>query len=124
MTPSPRNSAYHVILWQAVLVFILALGFLLGGAWIRAYSVVCGGVASVLPSFLFALALFSTTSPRKAGRIVLTLFIGEFAKLIFSGVLLVSMLLLLPVNLLPLLLGFFVAHLGFWVAPLTKKMNI
>lgn len=119
MTPNPRNSAYHVILWQAVLVLVLAFGFLVGGAWSKAYSVLCGGVASVLPSFLFALALFSTTSPRKAGRIVATLFIGEFAKLIFSGALLVSMLLLLPVNLLPLLLGFFVAHLGFWIAPLT-----
>lgn len=121
MSNNPRSAAYQVVLWQAIVVMVLALGFCLGGGWRNAYSTVCGGVASVLPSFLYALALFSTTSPRKAGRIVVTLFIGEFAKLIFSGVLLVSMLLLLPVNLLPLFLGFFVAHLGFWIAPLTKN---
>lgn len=121
MSKNPRDAAYHVVLWQALAVLVLGFGFLLGGGWSSAYSVLCGGVASVLPSFLFALALFSTTSPRKAGRIVATLFVGEFAKLIFSGALLVSMILLLPVNLLPLLLGFFIAHLGFWIAPLTYK---
>ena len=121
MTTTPRSTAYQVILWQLIVVAVLALGFLVSGGWHNAYSVLCGGVASVLPSFLYALALVSTTSTRKAGRIVITLFFGEFAKLIFSGALLVSMLLLLPVNLLPLFLGFFVAHLGFWIAPLTKN---
>lgn len=124
MNKQPRSLAYYVVLWQALIVVFCALCFGLFDGFNAFYSAFFGGLASVVPSFTFAWFLFRTTSAQQAQRIVFALFVGEFAKLILSGVLLIIVLMLLPIKALPLLVGFIAAHLGFWIAPLTKKMNI
>lgn len=124
MNKTPQRAAYYVVFWQAVIVLLVAFISLLIANRVAAYSALLGGAASVLPSFLFAQQLFKTTAARNAQRIVVVLFVGELLKLILSGVLLVIMIMWLPVSVLPLVIGFVSAHLGFWIAPLTKKMNI
>ncbi len=124
MNIPPKKIAQLVLCWQLALTLTCALLVWIFSTWPNSYSVLLGGLASFVPSAIFALILLRKTHASQAKQIVIALFAGEFIKLILSGVLLVIMIMLLPVKLLPLVAGFLVATLGFWVAPLTKINHI
>jgi ATP synthase protein I len=121
---SVRSIAYRMVAVQALFVLILAVAWSFFSGVKTLYSVLLGGLAVVLPGFWFARRLFKTTRPQALRRIVLTFLLGECVKLVMSAVLLVCVIRFLPVILLPSILGFVIALLGFWFAPLFVKMDV
>lgn len=121
-TLKARHTAYRMVAVQMLAVILAALiwGFA-KLSWPIGYSVLLGGLVIVLPSFGFARCLFNTTRATQASRIVMTLFVGEFAKLILVGILAVLVIKFLPVLLWPFVVGLLVAQIGFWLAPLLIK---
>jgi ATP synthase protein I len=107
---------------QALVVAAIALGFGVS-SWARAFSALLGGAACVLPGFYFARHLFATVHARAAKKIIKVFFLGEIIKLALSAGLIVLILLLVPVSLVPLIVGFAGAQFGFWLAPAVIKID-
>lgn len=82
------------------------------------WSVLLGGIACVLPNFFFAKYFFSRQHTRRPGQILLVFYLGEFLKLIISALVIVLAIIYLNLLILPTILGYFVANLGFWMAPM------
>lgn len=124
ITKASRRVAYRMVFFQAILVVSLAIVWGGVSSIQTTYSVLLGGAACVLPSFYFARKLFATTSAREARAIARAFFFGEFIKLLLSGVSLVTIILLMHVQILPVFMGFVIGQFGFWLAPLFVKLDI
>jgi ATP synthase protein I len=110
-----------MVLAQLVLVALLTV---VGGLWkgpLIALSLVLGGIASVIPSAYFARRVFKRVDAREAKAIARQFFVGEAAKLALTVVLVLLFVMFFPVSLPPFFLGFAVAQMGFWLAPLFDK---
>ncbi|MFW0097499.1 MAG: ATP synthase subunit I, partial [Coxiella endosymbiont of Haemaphysalis qinghaiensis] len=105
VTRSARVIAYRLVGLQAMIVFVIALGWWIKGM-IEGFSVLLGGTASLLPSLFFAHRLFSTTSPRAVKRIMINFYLGEVIKLAFSAVLVIVIILYIPVSIILFIMGF------------------
>lgn len=106
---------------QAVVVVVLSLVLALTMGNLAAKSALLGGVCNVLPSSLFALWLFWRVDGRNPKQVLMRLYSGEVFKLFFSGLLLVIVLKSVHIRFLPLLAGFAIGQLGFWLAPMLAK---
>lgn len=122
-TRSARKIAYRLVSLQALIVVVVAFLWLISGVK-DSLSVLLGGVACVLPSVYFARRLFSTTSARAAKKIVRAFYVGELFKLALSAGLVVIITLLVPVSIVPFIVGFVGAQFGFWLAPMFIKLDI
>ena len=123
VTRSARSTAYRLVSVQALVVILVAIGFVVGSGVVGAYSALLGGAACVLPSLYFAHKLFKTTSARDVKKIAIAFFVGEFVKLLLSGILVVIILILIPVKTVPFIITFVGAQFGFWLAPLLVKLE-
>jgi ATP synthase protein I len=113
-----RAKAYKVVLSQ-VLVVVIAAALAWGFAGRAASSsLVLGGLACILPGVYFVKRFFLRVDARAAKQIVRTFYIGEMVKLILSAAIVVLLVRYADVRILPLMAGFGLAQLGFWVAPL------
>jgi ATP synthase protein I len=118
-----RAMAYAFVGVQAAAMLLTALAYLFMGV-VSAQSALLGGVAIVLPSGYFAYRLFRITSARAAHKIVKAFYVGEVTKILLSAVLAVIFIRFLPVDLIPFLVGFLAALVGFWIAPAIVKMDV
>ena len=75
-------------------------------------SVLYGGVACVLPNFYFAHRFFSKRHQRRPGQILVTFYVGEFAKMLISAALIILSIRFLGALLLPTVAGYFVANMA------------
>ena len=121
-TRSARHIAYRLVGLQALVVLIIAAGWLLGGL-LEALSALLGGAACVIPSLYFARRFFATTSAREARKIITAFYLGELVKLALSGVMVVLIIMLIPVAIVPVITGFVGAQFGFWLAPMLTKID-
>lgn len=122
VTRSARMIAYRLVGLQAMIVFVIALGWWIKGM-IEGFSVLLGGTASLLPGLFFAHRLFSTTSPQAVKRIMINFYLGEVIKLAFSAVLVIVIVLYIPVSIILFTMGFMGVQFGFWLAPLVIKSD-
>lgn len=81
-------------------------------------SVLYGGIACILPNVYFAYRFFSKKHTRRPGRILLAFYLGEFFKMIVSAVLIILAIQYAHAIILPTVVGYFVANLAFWMAPM------
>jgi len=81
-------------------------------------SALMGGVASVIPSAVFAFLFFARQNKRSAQKVVGAFYGGELLKLLLSVALIIIILRGMQVEFLPFLTGFVGAHMGIWLAPL------
>ena len=119
---SARMIAYRLVGLQAIIVFVIALGWWIKGA-IEGLSVLLGGATSLLPSLFFARHLFATTSPRAVRRIMINFYLGEVIKLALSAGLVIVIILYIPVSIMLFIMGFMGVQFGFWLAPLVIKLD-
>jgi len=112
---SARHKAFQLVCLPAGLAFIVAFFLYIFEDRISAYSVLLGGAAWSLPGFYFVWNLFSKTGTAKI--ILYRFYRAEIGKLLFSAVLFILIAKFLTVNIGAVLLGFGVAQLSFWLAP-------
>lgn len=113
-----RNSALKANALQVLLVFAVAAIFYLVSGKTAFFALLFGGLASVLPSALFATLVFTFFNPQALKRLAIVFFLGEFVKLLISSVLLAAIIVHMPGYFLPIVVGFFTAWAGNWLAPL------
>ncbi len=118
-----RRMAYAFVGVQAAVMLITALAYLSVGV-MASWSALLGGVAIVLPSSYFAYRLFRITSARAARKIVRAFYVGEVTKILLSAVLAAVFVRFLHVDVIPFLVGFIAALVGFWIAPAIVKMDV
>lgn len=112
---SLKKDAYKLVLWQLIIIVALAILLFLVQGMRSGYSVLLGGMAYVLPNFMFVWRVFENTTAQGARRFLIAFVVGEATKLFLSAVLFVLIVKYLPVSVLSVLGGYITAIFGFWV---------
>jgi ATP synthase protein I len=117
-----RALALNILKVQLLVMLAVAAGWAFSGQ-VSAVSALFGGGISLLGNAFFVYAMFRHSGARRAQSIAVSLFVGEFGKLLIvvTGFALVFILTLLPP--LPLFVGFVATQAVFWVAPLLVKKS-
>jgi ATP synthase protein I len=92
-----------------------------------ASSFLVGALVVVLPNFMMAFVFFFRWRERSKGQLLLSLYIGELMKLIFSGVLAFFSVKLFSVDIIIMLAGMVFAYIVFWLLSarvVYKKNNV
>jgi len=80
-------------------------------------SVLYGGVSCILPNLFFAFLFFSRKHTRRPGQILIAFYIGEFAKMFVSALIMILAIRYLHALVIPTVASFFIANMVFWMAP-------
>lgn len=112
-----KKQALKLILLQLFVVLAIAVLCWIVFSWKTGWSSFLGGLAAVIPSFYFVWRFFSPKK-RTPAQIIKDFFLGEFIKITLGAVFLVVLVKLLPVALLPLLIGYITAYFAIWLIPL------
>ena len=117
--------AFRLAGLKAIIVVAIAIAWWIAGGDKAAYSVMLGGVAIILPNFLFAYRMLvkaeKVTGAEDARQLGAAFFAGEVVKLFFIAALTALFILTVPMVLLPFMCGFIGALFGFWLAPVVLK---
>jgi len=126
MNPLQKNlkrKFWQVVIGQMLFVFVFALvfGFFKGRTAFE--SAFLGGLALSLPSFFFLRRVCKSvlSSPHS---IVFSFYMGEAIKLFVSGILLVIIIKIVSILVLPLLWGYIMALIVFWVLSAVVLTNV
>lgn len=111
-----QKEAYHLIFLQLAGVVILACLTLLPYGIKNGLSVLAGGVAYVVPNFIFVGIVFRYVGAQSVMQFITAFYFGEMIKLVASAGLVLVIVKYLPVSLLSTLIGFIAAIVSFWVA--------
>lgn len=113
---SARTQAYRIVFVQLLCVLALSLFAILITDTQNSLSLLCGGMAYALPTFLFVWLVFRFTGAQQMTQFVVAFFLGEMFKLVLSAILFIIIVKYLPVSLLSVLIGFIGAIISFWFA--------
>jgi ATP synthase protein I len=102
---------------QAITAVLLAGGALLLGSWVLAYSVLLGGLISLIPNAGFASLVFRHSGARAMGAVVRNAYMGELMKLVTIGAGFGLVFVLVdPLHVPGLFIGFVLVHMAGLVA--------
>ncbi|MBN2690076.1 MAG: ATP synthase subunit I [Gammaproteobacteria bacterium] len=108
-----RKAAWQLIIWQFVLIMLIAFLWLLfsDNSTTNFISTILGGVAVILPTSYFIWQVFykKVASPR---ALLVRFLLAEIIKLISSAILLVAFIHYLHLSLLPSISSFMIAYLA------------
>ncbi len=112
-----KTKAYRLVFWQLIVVAGLALIMFLLYGFYSGFSTLLGGLAYCVPNLLFVWRVFSYagTSESAGRRFMVAFFAGELLKIFFSAILFLLIVKYLPIDLLPVLIGFIGAIVSFWI---------
>jgi ATP synthase protein I len=100
------------------IVLVLATACIWGLVEAKAVpSVLYGGISCILPNLFFAFFFFSRKHTRRPGQILIAFYIGEFAKMFVSALIIIFAIRHLHAMVIPTVAGFFIANMIFWMAP-------
>jgi ATP synthase protein I len=113
-----RSKVKKIVYASALIVVLVAL--ITGGFWGKqaGISAFLGGVAWSAPSFYFLMRVFYNKKKRTPGRIVFDFYTGEVVKLLLSAVLLIIIVKTVHPLVLPLLCGYIISLITFWMLSL------
>jgi ATP synthase protein I len=111
-----QNQAYRIVFLQLAGVIVLTCIALILRDTKSSLSVLLGGLAYVVPNFIFVWRVFRFVGAQQMTLFVAAFFLGETLKLILSAVLFVIIVKYLPVSLLSMLIGYIGAIVSFWIA--------
>ena len=110
-----KSTAYRIVLAQlGAAVFMAVLLYALGGAASGAAAAV-GGAIAVISNFYFACHVFAG-GVVPAHTVMRRFYVAEVVKALLTGGLFLVAILVLKLSFLPLLLGYAVALVVYWVA--------
>lgn len=121
VTRSQINRWFLVQFLAVIVATLVAL--LLQGLFI-AQSVFLGGLLCMLPQWLFARLWLAYYKASEAPKIIKMFYIGEVLKLLLTAALFLLILRYVPINPIACLIGFVVAQVAFWVAPLIELKKL
>ncbi|MEE4244065.1 MAG: ATP synthase subunit I [Kangiellaceae bacterium] len=108
LTEKGKSAALKVVVIQfgvVVLASLIALYWGFHSSW----SLLCGGLISVIPSLLFTIKAFQHSGAQAARDVMRAFYFGEALKFLLTIVLFVIVLTLLPVVAVASLIGFILA---------------
>lgn len=110
-----KELVIQMVFWQVLLVLSLALvlAFFVG-KWMS-LSALMGGLAYLLPNFLFVIWVFEKTKARDAKQFMVRFGLGEVLRLFLSAIALILFIRQFALNVPLAFVGFGVAMLGFWL---------
>ena len=111
-----RVTTFGVVAAQIVAGVALAGLLAVGGDSKSAYSALVGTLAGALPSYFFALRLFTLGEGESASTQLRAIYVGETVKIAFASMILASAIAFLDVSLAYLLAGFLATVLVNWCA--------
>jgi F0F1-type ATP synthase assembly protein I len=114
--PLARRLAFSVVLGQAAVTVVCALGLRLIADPLSAFSAALGGGISTIASLAMAMLGFGGRSSSEPHRALRAFFVGETAKIAVVIVLFVAVLKSMKVAPLPMLGTYVATFLVFWVA--------
>ncbi len=117
-----QRQAKKLLMLQAILIVIVAsLG------WIKelkvAMALLSGGIAVLLPNCYFTYKAFSKSGAQAMKQVVNAFYFGEAAKINLSAVLLIVVFILFPGFEGYILIGYIIALLSQFLAPVVIKSN-
>lgn len=96
--------------------------------WLRglffAKSVCLGGFLCFIPQWVFARLWLAYYKASAAPKLVVMFYIGEVIKLLLTGFLFIGMYKYITLDVIGCLVGFVVAQVAFWIAPLIKAVSV
>lgn len=113
-----QHEAYHLVLLQLLCVLIVALLGLLFYGKIVGFSILAGGLAYVLPNYIFVWRVFRYAGAQQMVAFLVAFLFGEMLKLILSAILVLLIVKYLPHSLLSVLAGYISAIVSFWFVSL------
>lgn len=113
-----RSQVRRWLLVQTVVVISAALVFLVWKDVFFARSVLVGGCVCLLPQWVFARIWFAFYQANAATELIKMFYIGGMVKLLLTGALFILALQFIALNVIGCLIGFILAQLAFWLAPL------
>ena len=111
------------IITQLVVVIIVAFFYGLFFGWAGSIGVLSGGIAIIVPGWIFVKKLFHRTGATQTGKIIRNLYVGEVLKLVITAVISVLFLAFIRVNVLSFFVGFIMAQMAYWLAPFVVFKN-
>jgi ATP synthase protein I len=114
--PHARRLAFGVVLGQAGVTVIVALGAYALAGQLAAFSALLGGGIATLGSLAMASVAFGSYASGGARRALAAFYLGEAAKVAVVVVLFVVALNVLKVVPLAMLAGFAATYLMYWIA--------
>ncbi len=117
-----RASIYRWFLFQGFIVLAVGLVVLMIQGVSFAWAVLIGGFICILPNLLFARWWFDYYRANAVRKLLARFFFAELLKLCIVGMLFVLAVVFLQINALGCLLGFIVAQVAFWLAPLIRAV--
>ena len=100
-----------------VIVMATLVGLVFRGLFI-AKSIFLGGLLGVFPQWIFSLCWLRYYKASRSPQIVKMFYIGELIKLLLIAALFILALIYVHFYMLSFLIGFMVAQIAFWIAPL------
>lgn len=107
-----RQPMFRVIVFQAVVTFLIGLLFWLAQGWVAAYSAWLGGLTAVLPNVYFTYKAFQYFGARSIAVIVQSFWAGQMGKLILTALLFAVLFLgVKPLNVLAVFVGYILVQM-------------
>lgn len=104
---------YKVAAYQLVFLLVTTMVLAISAGRVSAYSLLIGGLISVIPGTLFASRVFRYRGARAAPLIAREIYRGEMLKLLISGAGFgLSFIYVEPLNVVALFSGFVLAHVA------------
>lgn len=115
---STRSQAFALLGLQSLLILAIAVILSLFKGLAVGCSLMLGGVVSIVPNLYFTHMLFRENRASAAKKIVKTFYHSEFIKLLMVVALFFLLMKWLPLSIIPFVVGFFIAQMGIWLAPI------
>lgn len=113
-----RSQVNRWFLVQLLAILLAMVVFLLLKGHFFAHSVFLGGLLCLVPQWLFARVWLAYYKASAAPKLIRMFYVGEVFKLLLTGCLFVLMLKYVAMTTIGCLIGFIIAQLAFWLAPL------
>jgi ATP synthase protein I len=113
------STVSKILLYQVLIIIMMAAGFAVIVGKMAALSAVLGGAAAFFPNLFFAYRIKKATG-QEARKIVVSFYTGEVGKLLLTAAFFVLIFQIPNVDLLPLLVGYLTALSVFWFALLMR----
>ncbi|MBL1263325.1 ATP synthase subunit I [Methylomicrobium sp. RS1] len=119
MADRSLSTVSKILLYQVLIIVMMAAGFAAAVGKMAALSTALGGAAAFFPNLFFAYRIKKATG-QEARKIVVSFYTGEVGKLLLTAAIFVLIFQIPKIDLLPLLVGYLTALSVFWFALLMR----
>jgi len=119
-----RKQAYSILIFQLMIVLLVASVVLFFSNWHSGISVLLGGAAYLIPSIFLIIKTFPfRVAAGEGDKILGNFYRGELIKLVLSFVLLLLLFRFIPVKIIFVLIGYGAASLALLLLPVASCLK-